>query len=65
MYPTKTEEKVTVPFHQKLNKILQKYNYATQRFFELKLNERLIEFGRLAGNDYPKTFEENRDGLKL
>jgi hypothetical protein len=37
-------EKVFVSFHRKLDKILQKYIYAPQYFFESKLNEQLMEF---------------------
>jgi integrase len=60
----KTGERVTVPVHWKLEKILEKYDFATPHILEQKLNERIKQVGIKAKITQAVNIEQIRGGLK-
>ncbi len=61
----KTGERVTIPIHWKLKKILEKYDYNLPKIYEQKLNKYIKEIAKLAGINEPVEMIEFKGALKV
>jgi integrase len=61
----KTGEKVIIPMHWRLEKILEKYDYVLPKTYEQKVNERIKVVGELACINKMVTIEQVKGGLKI